>query len=155
MPVLDLIGAKIRFYDTLPAPNVAHVKAGDRTHEWFTWGDVLDPQPGTQTLATYADQYYAGGVAATTRPLGKGSVTYVGVDSVTGDLEAQLVGDVLRKAGARPEQFADGFSVDFRDGLWIATNFTEKSQPAPIPAGRQPVIGSRDVPIAGVTVWQE
>lgn len=155
MPVLDLIGAKIKFYDTLPAPNVAHVKARDQTHEWFTWGDVLDPQPGTQTLATYTDQYYAGGVAATTRALGKGTVTYVGVDSVTGDLEAQLVSDVLRKAGAKPEQFADGFSVDFRDGLWIATNFTEKTQQAPIPAGKRAVIGSADVPIAGVTVWQE
>ena len=97
----------------------------------------------------------SGGAAATTRALGKGTVTYVGVDSVTGDLEAQLVGDVLRKAGARPEQFADGFSVDFRDGLWIATNFTEKTQHAPIPAGKRAVIGSADVPIAGVTVWQE
>jgi beta-galactosidase len=134
---------------------VAHVRAGDQTYGWSTWGDVLEPREGTQALATYADQYYAGGVAAISRPLGRGTVTYIGVDSQDGGLEAQLVHDVLEHAGAKPARFADGFTVDWRDGLWIATNFTEKTQPAPVPAGTQPVIGTRDVPIAGVTVWQE
>jgi beta-galactosidase len=45
--------------------------------------------------------------------------------------------------------------VDWRDGIWIATNFTEKNQRAPIPTGIKPIYGTREVPIAGVTVWQE
>lgn len=153
-PILDLIGAKIKFYDTLPAPHVAHVTADGQSYGWSTWGDVLAPREGTTTLATYADQFYAGGVAAITRKLGKGDVTYIGVDSNEGALEARLVHDEYARAGAAPADFADGFLVDWRDGLWIATNFTDHPQTAPIPADAKILIGERQVPIAGVTVWQ-
>ena len=154
-PILDLIGAKIKFYDTLPTPNVGHVKAADQSHEWSTWADVLEPHDGTQPLATYTDHYYAGGIAATTRQLGKGSVTYLGVDSQTGELEAQFVRDVMTRAGVAVENLPDGFCVDFRDGLWVATNFTEHPIGAPIPAGAKILLGSATVPVAGVTVWQQ
>ena len=154
-PILGLIGAHIRFYDTLPAPHVAHVTAGGAAYAWSTWGDVLDPDAGTRTLATYGDQYYAGAAAVTSRRLGRGTVTYIGVDTQDGALEAKLVHDVMEEAGARPAAFADGFSVDWRDGLWIATNFTDTVQPAPLPAGARPILGTRDVPVAGVTVWRE
>jgi beta-galactosidase len=154
MPILDLIGAKIKFYDTLPAPNVAHVMLSGESHAWSTWGDVLEPRDGTTALARYTDQFYSGGVAATTRKLSQGSVTYIGVDSQTGELEAQLVRDEFARAGVAAENFPDGFCVDFRDGLWIATNFTENPVTAPVPAGAKIIFGSPIVPVAGVTVWQ-
>src|SRR5581483_10971705 len=154
-PILDLIGAKIKFYDTLPEPNSGKVKAGKQTFDWVSWGEVLEPGAGTTSLATYADQFYAGGVAAITRKLGKGSVTYIGVDSQSGGLEAQLMRDVFQRAGVAVENFADGFLVDWRDGFWVATNFTEKTQRAPVPKGARLLIGSAEVPIAGVAVWQE
>ncbi len=154
-PILDLIGAKIEFYDTLPAPNVAHVMAGDATYAWSTWGDVLAPAEGTRVLATYADQFYAGSVAAVTRRLGQGTVTYIGVDSADGALEARLMRDELARDGVAPADYADGFLVDWRDGLWIATNFTDRAQSAPIAAGAKVLFGEREVPIAGVTVWQD
>ena len=154
-PILDLIGAKIKFYDTLPEPYVGKVKAGKQTYDWSTWADVLEPQPDTTALATYADQFYAGGVAAVTRKLGKGTVTYIGVDSQTGELEAQLIRGVFQRAGVLVENFADGFLVDWRDGFWVATNFTEKPQRAPVPGNARILIGSAEVPTAGVTVWQE
>jgi beta-galactosidase len=90
-----------------------------------------------------------------TRKLGKGTVTYLGVDSTNGDLEAQVIRDVFTRASVPVENLADGFLVDWRDGFWIATNFTEKQQRAPIPPNAKILIGTRDVPIAGVTVWQE
>ncbi len=155
MPILDLIGAKVSFYDTLPAPHVGKIRAGRQTYDWISWAEVLEPGKGTTALAEHADQFYAGGVAAVTRPLGKGTVTYIGVDSQNGDLEADLVREVFRRAGIAVENFADGFLVDWRDGFWVATNFTEKNQRAPIPAGIQPLIGGRDVPTAGVAVWQD
>ncbi len=154
-PILDLIGAKIKFYDTLPAPNVGHVKAGDQVYPWLSWGEILAPAEGTTALANYTDQYYAGEVAATTRRLGRGSVTYIGVDSQDGGLEAQLVRDVLTRAKATTENFPEGFVVDWRDGLWIATNFTDQVQTAPFSTNAKLILGTRDVPIAGVTVWQE
>jgi beta-galactosidase len=156
-PIHELIGATIKFYDTLPAPNIGHVKGGDEHHAWSTWGDILVPldNAATTPLATYSDQYYAGGVAAITRRLGRGSVTYIGVDSHTGSLEAQLVREVYARAKVATENFAEGFLVDWRDGLWITTNSTENPHPAPIPPGATVLIGTPEVPIAGVTVWQE
>ena len=155
MPILDLIGAKIKFYDTLPEPYVGKVKAGKQTYDWVSWAEVLEPQEDTTALAAYADQFYADGVAAVTRKLGKGTVTYIGVDSQNGDLEAQLIREDFQRAGVAVENFADGFLVDWRDGFWTATNFTEKNQHAPVPKNARLLIGSADVPTAGVTVWQE
>lgn len=154
-PILDLIGAKISFYDTLPEPNIGKVRIGDRSYDWASWGEVLEPREGTTVLARYADQFYAGSAAAVTRKLGHGDVTYIGVDSLNGDLEAALIRGVFQRAGVAVEQLDDGFLVDWRDGFWVATNFTEKTQTVPIAAGAKILIGSRDVPIAGVAVWEE
>jgi len=49
----------------------------------------------------------------------------------------------------------DGFAVDWRDGFWVATNFTEKLQTIPAPAEAKLLVGSRDLGPAGVAVWQE
>ena len=156
-PILDLIGASIKFYDTLPAPNVAHVKVGTAEYAWSTWGDVLVPRDGAgvESLATYSDQFYAGGTAAITRQLGKGTVTYIGVDSQDGEVEAQLVRDVFARAKVATSDLADGFLVDWRDGIWIATNFTDKPQRAPLGDNAKLLFGTREVPVAGVTAWQE
>ncbi|HYG21901.1 MAG TPA: beta-galactosidase [Verrucomicrobiae bacterium] len=155
MPILELIGAKIKFYDTLPAPNSAKVKAGRQTYDWVTWGEVLEPGPDATVLATHADQYYAGGAAAVTRKLGRGSVTYIGVDSQDGGFEAQLIRGVFDRARVETENLPENFLVDWRDGFWIATNFTEKSQRAPVPRDAKILVGTAEVPVAGVTVWQE
>ena len=155
MPILDLIGAKIKFYDTLPAPVSGKVEADGQAHDWFSWGEVLAPDAGTTPLARYSDQYYAGGVAAVTRALGAGTVTYVGVDTQDGALEAHLLRGVFERAGVAVENYAPDFVVDWRDGFWVATNFTEKTQPAHVPAGTAPLTGTAAVPTAGVTVWQE
>jgi beta-galactosidase len=154
-PILDLIGAKISFYDTLPAPNSGKVKAGRETGEWVSWGEILEPLKDTTALAHYTDQFYAGAVAAVTRKLGRGTVTYIGVDSARGNLEFALLTDVFKRADVKVEQFDDGFVVDWRDGFWIATNFTEKTQLAPVSGRAKILIGTRDVPVSGVTVWQE
>jgi beta-galactosidase len=155
-PIKDLIGASIEFYDTLPPPNVAHVQAGATTHAWFTWGEILAPQSGAgaQPLAIYSDHFYAGRIAALTRPLGKGSVTYIGVDSTSGSLEAQLVREVYHRANIPIEDLPEGFLVGFRDGFWIATNQTETSHRAPVPPQAKLLLGTPEVPPAGVTVWQ-
>ena len=54
-------------------------------------------------------------------------------DTANGTLEAQLVRDAMKRGGASVENFPEGFCVDFRDGLWIATNFTETTVTAPVP----------------------
>jgi beta-galactosidase len=155
MPILDLIGAKIKFYDTLPAPRSGHVTATGTTHEWTSWAEVLEPDSDTTVIAYHADQFYLNKPAAVTRKLGKGTVTYIGVDSSNGTLEAQLIRDVYDRAGVAIENFPDGFLVDWRDGFWVATNFTERTQHAPAGKDAKFSVGYSEVPIAGVSVWQE
>jgi len=153
-PIHDLIGAAITSYDVLPNPINGKVKAGKRLYDWAAWGDILEPKPGTTILAQYADQFYAGQPAAVTRKLGQGTVTYVGVESLSGELES----DLLRAVYQRPvpvERFDDGFIVDWRDGFWVATNFTHKKQRAPMAKGARLLIGTRELPPAGVAVWQD
>jgi beta-galactosidase len=154
-PIHDLIGARVSYYDTLPSPVVGKVRAGKRVYDWASWGEVLELREGTSALAHYADQFYAGDFAAVAHKLGRGIVTYIGVDSQDGALEADLVRGVFNRAGVGVEDFDDGFVVDWRDGFWVATNFTEKTQRVPISRGAKLLIGLPNVPPAGVTVWQE
>lgn len=153
-PILGLIGGRIEFYDTLPAPISGHVRAGAERHPWCSWSEVLSPDPTTEVWATYDDHYYAGRPAAISRRVGKGSVTYIGVDSSDGGLEDQLVRAVYVRAGVPVAAFASDFLVDWRDGLWVATNFTSSPQAAPIAPGAEVVLGEATVPVAGVTVWK-
>ena len=154
-PIHSLIGAKIPRYDLLPGNLEGHVIAGDFHYRWGAWAEILDPQPGTTVLAHYADQFYAGKPAAVTRKLGKGTVTYIGVDTLNGDLEAALLRKVYTAAGVAPGNVAPDFVVDWRDGFWIATNFT--SVPRQIPAGpsAELLVGTKTVAPGGVAVWRE
>jgi len=155
-PILDLIGAKIPAYDDLPAPFTGKVSAGGKSYAWASWGEQLEPaSPETQSLAQYSDQFYAGKTAAVTRSLGKGTVTYVGVDTLDGDLETDLLRGVLQEAGVGTANYDAQFFVDWRDGFWVATNFTSKDQPAPVPDNGKLLLGAKILPPGGVAVWTE
>ena len=94
-------------------------------------------------------------MAAVTRRLGKGSVTYVGVESLSGELEKDLLHGVFERAGVAARDLPSGFYVEWREGFWMATNFTERTLPAPVPTTAKLLIGSREVPPAGVALWME
>lgn len=111
--------------------------------------------PGTKSLAQYSDQFYAGKTAAVTRALGKGTVTYIGVDSLDGDLETDLLRGVYQEAGVGTAAYDAQYIVDWRDGFWVATNFSSKDQPAPVPDGAKLLVGTKTLPPAGVAVWAE
>jgi beta-galactosidase len=152
-PIHDLIGASIPAYDLLPAPLENVVQAADKRYAWGVWGEMLEPRDGTTPLATYAGDFYRGKAAAVTRKLGKGSVTYVGVESLAGDLERDLVRGVFGRAGVAAENFDPQLQVNWHDGFFVAANFSSKKQTVPIPAGARVVIGSGELDPAGVTVW--
>ncbi len=154
-PIVDLIGARIGIYDVLPGNVTGKVAANGKTYDWGVWGESLEPRDGTTQLATYADHFYESNVAAVTRRLGKGTVTYIGVESLSGDLERDLVRGVFDRANVAVQNLPKGFQVEWRDGFWVATNFTGQTQAAPIPAGAKILIGNKAVPPAGVTVWVE
>ncbi len=154
-PILDLIGAKVSLYDVLPLPVSGTVKCGKSTCEWNSWGEVLEPGEGTTVLATFADQFYAGKPCVVTRTLGKGTVTYVGVDSVKGDLEALVLRAAFERAGIPVANYPDNLFVDWRDGFWVATNFTSEKQNLKLPKTAKMLLGKALLPVAGVAVWTE
>jgi beta-galactosidase len=106
-------------------------------------------------VAQHNDQFYAKRAAAVTRKLGRGSVTYIGVDSKDGELEAALIRGVYARANVPIANYDDGFVIDWRDGFWVATNFTEKTLSVPAGEGAQLLVGERQIGPAGVAVWQE
>lgn len=154
-PILPLIGGKVALYDCLPAPLNGKVEAEGATFEWGAWGEVLDPSEGTEVLGKHTTHFYAGKPAAMTRKLGKGTVTYVGVDSLKGDLEAALLRRVFANAGVATADFPDQFFVDWRDGFWVAANYTSAKVDAPVPATARLLLGTKSLEPAGVAVWTE
>ena len=152
-PIYNLVGAAIPKYDVLPPGRDGTVSANGKDYGWGTWADILEPRAGTEVLARYADQFYKGSAAATSHALGKGRVIYVGVDTLEGRLEADLLLAVYTQTGANPAHLPLNFMVDWRDGFW-ATNFTEKDQAIPAPANAKILSGSRTLPPGGVAVWQ-
>jgi beta-galactosidase len=156
-PILELIGAGIRLYDVLPAPHTGHVKSSlsGRSHEWGTWAEAIQPGEGTDVLARHEDQFYSGAAAAVSRRLGEGTVTYVGVETVSGDLEREIVRKVFDDAGVAVEDLPDSLFLDWRDGFWVASNFSSTRQSAPLPPGVTPLVGARELEPAGVAIWRE
>jgi beta-galactosidase len=152
--VADLIGARFRGFDALPEGVAGSVRAGARTHAWSTWADLLDPEPGTEVLASYSDQFYAGAAAAVRRALGAGSVTYVGVESEEGALERELVRDVYRRAGVAIEDLPRGAYLEWRDGLWVGVNYGNDPVSFPVHPGSRVLLGRNPLPPADALVWR-
>ncbi|MFL6415530.1 MAG: Beta-galactosidase C-terminal domain, partial [Bryobacteraceae bacterium] len=58
-------------------------------------------------------------------------------------------------AGAKPASLAPDFVVDWRDGFWVATNFTNKIQTIPAPANATVLVGKREVVPGSAAVWSD
>ncbi|MGI4863029.1 MAG: beta-galactosidase [Janthinobacterium lividum] len=154
-PIIDLIGAKIAFYDLLPESAAGMLESGGKKYWWNNWADVLEPQPGTEVWATYTSQFYAGKAAVVSRQLGKGTVTYVGPDTDDGALEKAVIQKVYQRAGIALADLPDGVILDWRDGFWVGLNYSSQPYTVPVPAQGKVVIGSPVLQPAGVVVWKE
>lgn len=153
-PIHRLIGAEVSFFDLLLEDGRGEVTMGTTKHEWNVWGDVLKPLEGTETLAGYSNQFYAGQAAVTHRRLGRGSVTYVGVQTRDGRLEKEVLREVYRRAGVRTEDYPPGVYVDWRDGFWVGVNYSSQPADIGVPAGAEILFGERPLKPAGVLVWR-
>lgn len=154
-PILDLIGDDVEGFDMLPPSADGKVTAGGKTHAWHRWADILSPRPGTEVLATYANHYYAGKAAATTRALGKGTVTMIGVSTDDGLLERQIVRSVYERAGVPIEDLPPGVFLDWRGGFFFLVNYNPKPFAAPLPAGAKIVHGQTPLAPAQALIWKE
>jgi len=153
-PIWELIGSKFEFFDHLPAAYPGKVSFEGTDYAWHVWGDVLQPMDGTEVLATHAGQFYAGKPAATKKTYGKGSVTYLGSYSQGGKLEEAVLRKVFTDADTEVLDLPPYVFVEWRDGFYVAVNYSSETYELPMLAEGDAIYGSKQLPPGGVTVWQ-
>ncbi|MGZ5453073.1 MAG: beta-galactosidase trimerization domain-containing protein, partial [Candidatus Aminicenantales bacterium] len=119
-----------------------------------TWADVLKPVGATETLAVYADQFYAGKAAVVMRKLGGGTVTYIGADTFDGSLERDVLRLVYERAGAGPASYPPGVYVEWRDGFFVAVNYSSRPFAVPVEPGARIILGTNPLRPADVLIWR-
>ena len=154
-PILSLIGADVDYFDMLLPDMKGIVHTAKKDFEWNSWGEILSPYPGTEVLASYFDQFYQGKAAATTRKLGKGSVTFIGVSTIDGQLEREMVREVYNRAKVGIEDLPKGVYMEWRDGFYVGVNYTGSIVKLPIPENGQVISGENPLQPARVVVWTE
>jgi beta-galactosidase len=152
-PILHLIGGSISQYDVLPDDALGAVSFAGKTYRWNIWGDQLKPNPGTDVLATYADQFYKGAPAITRHRYKNGTVSYCGVFGQNEIAEA-LVEMLAKDAGLSGSSLGPRLHVLQRGPYKIALNYRDVAVQAPAPAGAKFVVGNRTMEPAGVAVWE-
>lgn len=152
--ISNLIGAKITKFDVLATETKANVSLNCKKYLWNVWGDILEPDPGVETWATYADQFYAGKASVVHRKLGKGTVTYIGTDTKDGQFEKEILKKAYNAANIRIDEQPEGVMVNWTDGFWVAINYSSTRVNINIPENARIIIGSKTLDIADVVVWQ-
>lgn len=64
--------------------------------------------------------------ALTTRKLGKGTITYVGIDSTDGTLERDVLKKLYAKLNISVMDLPYGVTMEYRNGLGIVLNYGDK-----------------------------
>ncbi len=152
-PLWNLIGAEIREFDHLPAQYKGTVTADNQEYSWYRWGDLLEPRGNTEVLAQYDDQFYKGTPAAVYRDQAKGSVTYIGVWSDNGRLEKDILQKVYQRNDAPVMDLPPYVFVEWRDGFWVAVNYSSQNYDLPLSGNERIIYGSGTLKPGGVTVW--
>ncbi len=151
--ISELTGNRIDFYDLLLPDLPGIVRMGEQEYAWNTWGEILIPQPENEVWATYTQEFYEGKPAVTFRKLGKGTVTYVGVDSADGALERKVLDKLYDRLGISVLNLPYGVTMEYRNGFGIVLNYGDKPYHFELMQGEKVLIGSQDILTAGVLVF--
>lgn len=154
-PISGLIGATVKATDMLSPYKNGDILMNSTHYSWNNWGDLLDPDKDSEVLATYDNQFYKGKAAVVRHKLGKGDVTYIGVDTDDSKLEKDILKDVYTNAGATTADYPQGVYVYWRDGFNIAVNYSSSDYVMDIPANAKILVGEKTIKPAGVLVWSE
>ncbi|MCR8557218.1 beta-galactosidase [Mucilaginibacter sp. BJC16-A38] len=154
-PISGLIGAHVQATDMLSAYAKGDIQMKSKHYNWNTWADLLVPDQNTEVLATYDNQFYKGRAAVVKHKIGKGSVTYIGANTGDSSLEKDLLRDIYADAGATTEDYPEGVYVYWRDGFYMAMNYSSTDYTVNIPGSSKILIGEKTLKPAGVLVWSE
>jgi beta-galactosidase len=152
-PIYPLIGAKIDFYDLLLPQTPDTILFDKQKYTWTSWGEILIPEKNTETWATYSGDFYEGSAAITHHRLGKGTATYIGVDSQDGRLEKAVLKKLYSLLNIPVLDLPPGLHIEYRNGWGIAVNYADKMYDLPVQGNPEYLIGGKEIPGAGVSVW--
>jgi beta-galactosidase len=124
-------------------------------YSWNNWADLLVPNENTEVLATYNNQFYKGKAAIVRHKIGKGSLTYIGVDTDDSKLEKDILSDIYKKAGTTTEDYPLGVYVYWRDGFYVAVNYSSDNYEMNISETAKILVGEKIVKPAEALVWTE
>lgn len=150
----ELTGNHIEFYDLLLPQDPGQVKMDEKVYTWNTWGEILQPGASNEVWATYTNEFYEGKPAVTFRKLGKGSVTYIGVDSSDGALERQVLDKLYSRLQIEVMNLPYGVTMEYRNGLGIVLNYSDQPYQFALPQGAKVLIGTPNIATAGVLVFK-
>ena len=150
----ELTGNHIEFYDLLLPQDPGQVKMDGKVYTWNTWGEILQPGASNEVWATYTNEFYEGKPAVTFRKLGKGSVTYIGVDSSDGALERQVLDKLYSRLQIEVMNLPYGVTMEYRNGLGIVLNYSDQPYQFALPQGVKVLIGTPNIATAGVLVFK-
>ncbi len=154
-PIHDLAGIDSVYFDHMPGHIYGKVSFDGKDYDWNNWADVISPRKGTESWGVYADQFYAGKTAVTHRRHGKGTVTYIGVDTDNGALEADALRKLFAEAGVTADRLPYGIVRTWRDGGFnVVLNYTSDPYDYALPAGAKVLVGEATLPPAGVLVYK-
>ena len=150
----ELTGNHMEFYDLLLPQDPGQVKMDGKVYTWNTWGEILQPGASNEVWATYTNEFYEGKPAVTFRKLGKGSVTYIGVDSSDGALERQVLDKLYSRLQIEVMNLPYGVTMEYRNGLGIVLNYSDQPYQFTLPQGAKVLIGTPNIATAGVLVFK-
>jgi len=150
----ELTGNHMEFYDLLLPQDPGQVKMDGKVYTWNTWGEILQPGASNEVWATYTNEFYEGKPAVTFRKLGKGSVTYIGVDSSDGALERQVLDKLYSCLQIEVMNLPYGVTMEYRNGLGIVLNYSDQPYQFALPQGAKVLIGTPNIATAGVLVFK-
>lgn len=155
-PLWDLIGARIQFSDQLASECPGRVELDGEVYQWYAWSDVLEvvDTKDTEILSTHYDQFYEGTPVVTRRTLGKGSVTYIGAFTSSGEFERMVLREVFSRAEIEILDLPRYVFVEWNAGYWVAVNYSSSEVTINLPENAEIVLGQVGLPPAGVLVWK-
>jgi beta-galactosidase len=153
--IYPLIDAKIENFDHLLPNTKGTIEGFGKEYYWNNWADLVDANNTENVLATYTNQFYAGKSAVVTHKIGKGTVTYVGVDTDDAQLEKEVLRKVYTQANITTENYPKGVYVQWRDGFWVGVNYSSNNYELKIPENANMLIGNGILKSGGVSVWKD
>ena len=149
-----LTGNSMEFYDLLlPEEEPGIITMDGKAYPWNTWGEILLPGKDSTPWATYTKEFYEGKPGITFRKLGKGTITYVGVDSTDGSLETDVLKKLYATLNIPVMDLPYGVTMEYRNGMGIVLNYSDKPYRFALPKGAKVLIGEQEIPTAGVLVF--